>query len=67
MVFNPVSWETHFASAHAADVLELIGERTVTLEDLEHALLGAGANPEESREFAALLVSLEELGLIRAL
>lgn len=66
MVFNPVSWETHFASAHAADVLELIGDHAVPINELESALIGADATSDESRELLRLLVSLEELGLIRA-
>jgi len=66
MIFNSVSWETHFASAHAADVLELIGQRRVSLLELERALIGADTTSEELRELSKLLVGLEELGLIRA-
>lgn len=66
MIFNSVSWETHFASAHAADVLELIGERRVSFLELERVLLSADATSEELRELSKLLAGLEELGLIRA-
>jgi PqqD family protein of HPr-rel-A system len=64
MLFNPVSWETHFASAHAADVLELIGERSVSRDELDRVLLGPDPAPDESVELTRLLISLEELGLI---
>ena len=66
MVFNAVSWETHFASAHAADLLELIGLQRLSFEALEHTLIGPDAAPDEIRELSRLLSSLEELGLIRA-
>jgi PqqD family protein of HPr-rel-A system len=66
MVFNAVSWETHFASAHAADLLELIGSQRVSFQALERSLIGPDATPDEARELSRLLASLEELGLIRA-
>jgi hypothetical protein len=66
MVFNAMSWETHFASAHTADILELIGERKVAREEFDRALLGSDATPGESAELSKLLTDLEALGLIRA-
>jgi len=66
MLFNSVSWETHFASAHAADILDLIGERKVPREELDRVLLGEGATSDESSELSKLLIGLEELGLIKA-
>lgn len=66
MIFNAVSWETHFASAHAADILELIGDRRVAREELDSVLLGTGATADEVAELTNLLAGLEELSLISA-
>jgi hypothetical protein len=64
MVFNSVSWETHFASAHAADVLEAIGEMRVKLVGLTELLLSPDAVEEERAELLRLIAGLEDLGLI---
>ena len=66
MLFNAVSWETHFASAHAADVLEAIGDRKVKRVDLDELLLGTTPPEVERAELSKLLVGLEELGLLMA-
>jgi PqqD family protein of HPr-rel-A system len=65
LVFNSVSWETHLASGHVADVLEVIGERRVSSVELERALLGADSTAEEARELSKLLAGLEKLDLIK--
>ena len=66
MIFNAVSWETHFASAHAADVLEAIGARKITRLELDELLLGTAPLEDERAELSKLLVGLEELGLLMA-
>ena len=65
MVFNAMSWETHFGSAHTADILDLIGSRKVARGELHAALLGLEATPDEYAELSKLLIGLEELGLIK--
>lgn len=66
MLFNAVSWETHFASAHAADVLEAIGDRQVKRVELDELLLGTTPPEAERAELSKLLIGLEELGLLMA-
>jgi len=66
MLFNAVSWETHFASAHAADILEAMGRSKIARAELDERLLGAAPEASERAELSKLLVGLEELGLITA-
>lgn len=66
MIFNAVSWETHFASVHAAYVLEAIGNRGITRTELDEMLLGPIPLEEERAELSKLLSALEELGLLMA-
>lgn len=66
MVFNPLSWETHYASAHVAEILAAIASGHNSDSALFDALVGADGDESERPALMHLVNGLAELGLIRA-
>lgn len=64
MVFDPVSWETHYASDHVAVILETIHQGRRSTTEIAEALCGGPPTEDESAALEEILRSLSDLGLI---
>jgi PqqD family protein of HPr-rel-A system len=66
MVFNPLSWETHYASTHVAEILGAIAAGHDSDEALFDELVGADGDESERPALLHLVDGLSDLGLIRS-
>lgn len=65
MVFNPMSWETHYASVHVADILSAIAAGHDSDAALYNQLIGTDGDDSERGALMQLIGGLVDLGLIR--
>ena len=66
MVFNPVSWEAHYASTHVAEILAAIAAGHDSDAALHDELVGADGDESERPALMHLVDGLAELALIRS-
>jgi PqqD family protein of HPr-rel-A system len=63
LVFNPLTWETHFLNGVAARVLDTVSATPRTEADLVGELCGGEAAETKRQEIVKFLRELEALGL----
>jgi PqqD family protein of HPr-rel-A system len=64
LVFNPLTWETHFLNGVAARVLDAVSETPTTQAQLVGELCGADEDEAMCAEIVKFLGELETSGLI---